>query len=409
MRTGGRPADYPADQPPGPRGRRMVGTLYDYEKDPCGYLTACRDTYGDIFSLTPHHVVLCRPDWSQSVFARTNREFRFTTHETSSRESFMTRQVATWMRARRTAGWHRLGRRESGAVMRDRLRDSFAAMAALPTAGVADCQRAAADTALHIFVSDIDDDLRRLVIDSARAVPAITSSSLTLPRWASPSRRRFERATDGLVEELSRRARGRHGAGPADDVLGLLSQAEDSFTSVQVAQFLASAMTNVYAVAGAALSWLLVMAARYPDFTDGHMAEAFVKETLRLHPPIWGVGREVAGPAEIGGYTLPTGTTVLMSVRLTHLDPRWWRDDPSVFRPERWLDPARPPHDNHAYIPYGSGSRVCVGAQIAQALLTQAFGVLASSWKVSADPAAPDAPPAAVIIPDPVTFTLTPR
>jgi cytochrome P450 len=406
--TGGRAAALVAARPPGPRGRPLVGTLYDYEKDPVGYLTSCRDAYGDIFSLTPYHVVLCRPDWSHRVFARTNREFRFASHEKGRRESFMTRQVASWMLARRSAGWHRIEAGKTAAVMRDRLRDALTRMAALPVAGVADCQRAAADAALHIFVSDIDENLRQLVIDSASTVPAITSSSLTLPRWASPGRRRFDRAADTLIDELSHRARTWRGPEPTD-MLGLLCQVEDRFTSVQVAQFLASVMTNVYAVAGAALSWLLVTAARYPELTTAHLADAFVKETLRLHPPIWGVGREVLQPAEFGGYTLRPGTTVMMSTRLMHLDQRWWREDPSAFRPERWLDPARPPHETHAYIPYGAGPRVCVGAQIAQSILTQAFEVLASSWKVAISPHVPKAPPAAVVVPDPLRITLTPR
>jgi cytochrome P450 len=92
-----------------------------------------------------------------------------------------------------------------------------------------------------------------------------------------------------------------------------------------------------------------------------------------------------------------------------HLDQRWWREDPSAFRTERWLDPAQPPHENHAYIPYGAGPRVCIGAQIAQSILTQAFEVLASSWKVAISPHDPKAPPAAVVVPDPLRITLTPR
>lgn len=403
---------------PGPPGRRLVGTLYDYEKDPAGYLTRCRDTYGDIFALTPQHVVLCRPDWSQRVFARTNREFRFASGEISCRESFMTRQVAGWMLARRSAGWHRLGGQNTaatGALMRHRLSGAIAQMAAVRVAGVADCQRAATEAALHIFVAEADEHLRQLVVDAAAAIPAVTSSSLTVPRLLSPSRRRFTRATDALIEELTRLAAHRVDTG---DILGLLSRAMDqagtehAFSSTQVAQYLASGMTNVYAVAGAALSWLMVVAGLYPSSIrpdNALWAEAVVKETLRMYPPIWGVGRRVKEPVEIGGYLLRPGMSILMSPLLMHLDRRWWREDPASFRPERWLDPTVPPYDNHAYIPYGSGPRVCVGAQIAQTLLIHAFDILASSWQVRTDPQVPVPAPGAVVVPDPLRMTLTPR
>jgi unspecific monooxygenase len=432
-----RPALHSAGRPPGPRGRRFAGTLYDYEKDPIGYLTSCRDTYGDIFRLTPYHVVVCRPEWSQQVLGRTNREFLFAPPEGSPRESFITHQIAGWMLARRSAGWRRLGQQNTAAEgnsIHHQLSVAFKRMAVAPAAGVADCQRAAADATLHIFVADIDDGLRQLVVDAADAVPAISSSSLTLPLWASPARRRFMRATDGLIGELADRAARRAGMRDCDDseprdMLDLIcrvqgsSGAEHAFTSIQMAQFIASAMSNAYAVAGAALSWLLVAVARHPEIMSdpvrsslraggppetGQRAEAFVKETLRVYPPIWNLVRRVRQPVELGGYTFEPGMSVLTSPKMMHLDPRWWREDPATFRPERWLDPRRPPHDNHAYIPYGAGPRVCIGAQIAQAVLTHAFGIL-SAWQVAIDPPAPAPVPNAVVVPGRLGITLTPR
>jgi unspecific monooxygenase len=417
-RAPGRPAAKGAGRPPGPRGRLLAGTLYDYESDPAGYLTACRDAYGDIFSLTRYHVVVCRPDWAQHVLARTNREFLAGSNGLTSHESFMT---PAWMLARRTVSQHRLGQHDTatGGLMRDRLRMAFERMAARPAAGVLDCQRTAAEAALHIYVSDADDHLRQLVIDNADSTAAVTSSSLSLPRWASRSRRRWLRTTDSLTGELARRA-ARQADSPvgneagSPDALRLLCQvqrpegAERAFTSTQVARFLASTMTNVYAVAGAALSWLLVQFARFPGIADAP-ADAVVRETLRLHPPIWSIHRLVLESVELGGYVLEPGMSVVISPRLLHGDPRWWRDDPAVFRPARWLDPGRPAPDSHAYIPYGAGPRVCIGAQIAQAILTEAFGIIASSWQVSIDPPEPVAAPAAIVIPDPVAIRLTPR
>lgn len=417
-RVPGRPAIKGAGRPPGPRGRLIAGTLYDYESNPAGYLAACRDAYGDIFSLTPYHVVVCRPDWVQYVLAHTNREFLAGNKGRTSRDSLIL--TPPWMLARRTASQHRLGQHDTAAmVMRDRLRVAFERMAALPGAGVADCQRATADAGLHVYVGDVDDHLRQLVIDNADATAAVNSSSLSLPTWASRSARRLLRTTGSLTGELASRAARQAAAAEGDetgseDVLRLLCQArrpevtERALTNIQVARFLASTMTNVYSVAGAALSWLLVQFARFPEIADAP-ADAVVKETLRLYPPIWSIQRRVLESVELGGYTLEAGMSVVISPRLMHGDPRWWRDDPAMFRPERWLDPGRPAHDSHAYIPYGAGPRVCNGAQLAQAILTEAFGIIASSWQVSIDPPEPVPVQSAVVIPDSVTITLTPR
>jgi unspecific monooxygenase len=117
----------------------------------------------------------------------------------------------------------------------------------------------------------------------------------------------------------------------------------------------------------------------------------------------------VQEPVEFGGYRLAPGTTAVASPILLHYDQRWWREDPALFMPERWLDPRLPAHESHAYIPYGAGPRICLGAQLAQEMLTQAFDLLASSWQVSVAPSAPTGPPSAIHVPDPVRFTLTAR
>jgi unspecific monooxygenase len=388
-----------------------VGTLYDYEKDPAGYLESCRDEYGDIFSLTPYHVVVCRPDWSQRILARTGREFQFATNGKSTRQSMMTHQIAAWMHARRTAVRFLAG--VGGETMTDRLHAALARLARQPSVTVADCQRAAAEAALPWYVADTGESFLRLVIDANDTIPAITGSSLTLPRWASPARRRWQRATDALVTGLVRRAE-RHreapGGGPPPDVLGLLAD-DPTFSSLEVAQFLAAATGNVHAVAGAGLSWLLAMMGRHPQLAEpsgrDDWALAFVKETLRMYPPIWSVRRQTLEPAESGGYLIPAGMTVVVSPRLMHHDRRWWRSDPAVFHPGRWLD--EPPHDPHAYIPYGAGPRVCSGASVAQTILTEAYTMVAASWRVVVLSPEPVAVPAAVVVPDPFRFRLEPR
>ncbi len=119
-----------------------------------------------------------------------------------------------------------------------------------------------------------------------------------------------------------------------------------------------------------ALTWLLDRLSRQPELVDrfladprGRVADAVVRETLRLQPPASGALRRLLQPLRAGGRELPAGATVLLPTSLLHRDPRGFRD-PDRFEPERWLggDPPAWP-----FFPFGGGARRCVGEPLAHA------------------------------------------
>jgi cytochrome P450 len=90
----------------------------------------------------------------------------------------------------------------------------------------------------------------------------------------------------------------------------------------------------------------------------------FIKETLRLYPPIHVGNRIVAQDVNIMGYELAAGTRTMVSIYLSHRDERYWHD-PDKFLPDRFdRDEQRPPA--FTYIPFGGGPRNCIGASFAQ-------------------------------------------
>jgi cytochrome P450 len=101
-----------------------------------------------------------------------------------------------------------------------------------------------------------------------------------------------------------------------------------------------------------------------PDLPRLPYLDAVMRETWRLYPPAWLIGREVVQPFEIGGYTLPRGVQLTMSAFTMHRDPRFF-PDPERFQPERWLDPAAAALPKFAYFPFGGGPRVCIGNHFA--------------------------------------------
>lgn len=108
---------------------------------------------------------------------------------------------------------------------------------------------------------------------------------------------------------------------------------------------------------------------------------AVIQESMRLIPPVWGIGREAIKDDEIDGYSIPAGTTVYIPIRRMHRHPGYWEDSES-FKPERFLDPVFEKAQRWVYMPFGGGPRQCIGnhfalmeAQIALAILTSNFRV----------------------------------
>ncbi|KAK9842342.1 hypothetical protein WJX81_007701 [Elliptochloris bilobata] len=148
--------------------------------------------------------------------------------------------------------------------------------------------------------------------------------------------------------------------------------------------------------------------------------EAVVLEALRLRPPAYLVGRCAARDVNLGPYSLPAGTTVLVSPYLLHRDAARWQA-PAAFRPERWAGvlaqrggAAAALHGlgpNGAYVPFGAGPRNCIGTGFA---MLEAVVVLASMlqrFRLSPLPGAafPAAEPRITLRPSAVELIVDPR
>ncbi len=103
------------------------------------------------------------------------------------------------------------------------------------------------------------------------------------------------------------------------------------------------------------------------------LTRAVVQEALRLYPPAFVLVREAIHEDTVCGARLRPRGLALIAPWVLHRHRKLWRD-PDAFDPSRFL-PGAPPPGRFAYLPFGAGPRVCIGAQFA---LTEAVLVVAT-------------------------------
>jgi cytochrome P450 len=229
-------------------------------------------------------------------------------------------------------------------------------------------------------------------------------------RLPIPSTIRFRRARETFDRTIAAMIAERRARGPGgDDVLSLLLRARDEGIVLGDGEVRDEAVTLFLAgheTTAVALTWTWYLLSENPEAAERLRAElagelggrrasaadldrlpytdAVLRESMRVFPPAWGIGRRALEEHVAGGYRIPAGAVVAVSPFLLHRDPRWWRD-PERFAPERWLvEDARRPR--HAYIPFGGGPRMCIGEGFASMEARLLIATIARRWRFEHDP-----------------------
>jgi cytochrome P450 len=111
----------------------------------------------------------------------------------------------------------------------------------------------------------------------------------------------------------------------------------------------------------------LVLGNRIPtadDIPKLQYTEMVLRESMRLYPPVWTMGRHVENYYSVGEYTIPAGSSILMSQYVMHHDPRYY-EKPEEFNPDRWTDDFKTHLPRFSYFPFGGGIRGCIGEPFA--------------------------------------------
>ncbi|MER5215130.1 cytochrome P450 [Streptomyces sp. NPDC002838] len=187
----------------------------------------------------------------------------------------------------------------------------------------------------------------------------------------------------------------------------LLADSDDKgnrvLTAEEVCEEAAMMLTAATVTTASVMSWALYVLSRNPSAEErllkdlmqrrsgsavhDHGASSytlrFLMEILRLYPPVWISCRKALSDVMLGDYSLPAGTNVVFSSYLLHRDPECY-PDPHRFDPDRWLS-IRPSKVDASYIPFGIGSKGCVGELFAWQELEVILDVVTQEWKLTTE------------------------
>lgn len=375
--------------------------LPEMAADPLGFFTRTAREQGGVaaFDFGPKRQwLLSDPDAIRTVFIKHHDHLgrdRATLSLTPLfGEGLLTSAGAAWKRRRKIAApsFRPAHLRHYGEQM------IRAADASPLTAGTLDPHAAMVEVMKNIILHalfDVDDHKTRDIAEAISTYVTLTEQEFMsvkrfLPAFVpTPARRQGAESGRRMAAHLTEMCAQRRANPGGMDILSRLIDARDedggALSDEELCHEVATLFFGGFETSAGALGFAMALLAERPDVQDLLAEErrevlgdrglepgdvrklvrhsAVIDETMRLFPPVWGLGREVLRPIEVGGHRLEAGHQLNASAWVLHRDPQWW-EEPESFRPERFWSGQR--HKTGIFVPYGVGPRLCIGQHFAK-------------------------------------------
>ncbi len=430
--------------PPGPKRSYPGSLLLQFRRDPLGQLQKIAREFGDIVYLRlgrENVFLINHPDLIREVLVTHHQNF------TKGRglerikkflgEGLLTSEGETHLRQRRLMqpAFHHRRIAAFGEIMTahaSRTRDGWQDGATIDLAGEM-MRLTLGIVGQTLFGANVAADAA--AVESALATMMKSFPLMMLPfadfieKLPLPAVRRMKAAhadLDAIIYRLidQRRSSGQdHG-----DLLSMLIAAQDEedggagMTDQQVRDESMTIFLAGHETTANALNWTWYVLAGHPavearlhaeldevlqgrlpsmaDLPALRFTENVVRESMRLYPPAWMVGRRAVADFPMAGYTVPARSIVLMSQYVMHRDARYF-PEPDQFAPDRWTPEFKAALPKYAYFPFGGGPRQCIGEGFAWMEAVLLLATLAQHWKLRLVPGHP-------VVPQPMV-TLRPK
>ncbi len=385
-----------------------MGVMREFNRDSLGFIERCAGEYGDVvwmrFLYVPA-IFLYHPDDIEYVLSTNPRNF---IKSMSLRSNFFQRLVGNGLVTSEGEEWKRQRRLTQPAFHRDRITTYAKTMVEYTRRLISswqdgetrdihrDMMRLTLEIVVRcLFSADVSNDVDEVGATLKELVKPFASQAtlkwILNNRLPTPYHFRFHALAKKIDEVVYRIISERRATGRDEgDLLSMLLAAHDEDgTQMSDRQLRDEVMTLFLAgheTTALTLAWTWYLIGKHPEVERKFHAELdevlggrepkvddlprlkftaqIAKECMRLYPPAYGLGREAIDDCEIGGYRVPSGTQVFMFQWATQRDPRFY-DDPSKFKPERWIDEFIERLPKYAYFPFGHGPRACIGASFA--------------------------------------------
>ncbi len=415
--------------PPGPKGLPILGNVLEPRGDAVGYFTKCVREYGDIVFLRFLGVPMCfinRPEYIESVLVTQSQNFEKSKDYRALRRvlgnGLLTSEGEFWRRQRKLVqpAFHQ---DRIGAYAEVMVRFAEKIVASWQDGQMIDIHEAMSHLTLDIVAKTLfDTDVSHEAEDVGSALDFLMRKfmrqagfAFLLPKFVPiPTNKRLQRAVRQLDRVIygiigQRRASGQM----SGDLLSVLLQMQDDqgvgMTDKQLHDEIMTLFLAGHDTTANALSWTWLLLGRNPevavklrveldqvlggraptptDLPRLPYTDMVLRESMRLYPPVWIIGRRALKPFRLGEFELPAQTNVLMSQLLMHHDARYF-PDPERFDPERWSagDVRNGALPRFGYFPFGGGPRVCIGAGFAMMEAVLLLATIAQRFQIDLIP-----------------------
>ena len=396
-----------------PRGRWLVGHLWDFKQRPLDSMAAWRHQYGDLvrfrLGTTPCYL-LSHPDLAEEVLLHKSDDFgkiydpdKPTGLGLVLGNGLLTSEGSVWKKNRRLIQpvfqrQHVSEMAQEMVTAGERLLDRWGRLdLKQPLEIAAEMMKVTLDVITRTMFST------SFLHEADHLAPALTTliryafrsfhNPLLLPLWVPTTTNRAFRgakaSVDALIYGLIRERR--QNAIRRNDLLDRLLHAVDQDTGVgltdeQLRDELLTIAAAGHETTANALSWTWYLLAKCPnvrerlhlelsDALNDRMPDldslssllytrAVFEEALRLYPPAPALQRRAFRDTSVGGCPVKAGSLIIISLWNIQRHPEVWVE-PEVFLPERFMDGASAERPRLASMPFGAGHRTCIGNHFA--------------------------------------------